>query len=247
MIQHAGLTRIARIAIAFLLLFAIAGASVWSLSSHQSVALADDSDDWDDDSDDDDGYDDDRDRDRSGKGRGSNSESGNSGKGGGGTNSGRGNHDDDEDAGDDDDDREQSLSGDEVWSEDEPIVAIPSVTSVPGTNPDEAGALRIEAFRCTERPTDGDWEKACLDVDDLGKFELEADDGPNRGWFRKIEADATGVLIVEPLPAGRYELDRINGDWCHAEATRVDTGGDLIILPGEITTVWVYTCDIFAK
>jgi LPXTG-site transpeptidase (sortase) family protein len=64
------------------------------------------------------------------------------------------------------------------------------------------------------------------------------------GWVEVAEGttNGSGVLRWTGLEPGTYELDEIGGTWCYASADRTDADGNLVVVAGEETTVWVYNC-----
>lgn len=54
--------------------------------------------------------------------------------------------------------------------------------------------------------------------------------------------DDNGVLSWYGLEPGTYEIDEIGAKWCYASADRTDEDGNLVVVAGEETTVWVYNC-----
>ncbi len=64
------------------------------------------------------------------------------------------------------------------------------------------------------------------------------------GWAEATEGttNGNGVLNWYGLDPGTYEIDEIGGTWCYATADRTDEDGNLIVVAGEETTVWVYNC-----
>ena len=105
------------------------------------------------------------------------------------------------------------------------------------------GTLQVNVLLCPGAADDvTDWAAECAEPVADARFDIEAKDGLLDGWHRDLDADATGVVRVDELPVGRYGLDQIDSDWCHAESDDVDENGDLLIKDGATTTVWIYDC-----
>jgi hypothetical protein len=209
---------VARFAITLLLALGIAAASGWSLIAGTTIVIADDDDDdWEEED-----WDDDDDRH---------------------DNRGRGSRDDD------DDDAYVRSGGNKRTGNGEALILHPAATVTPAKTPvgetsiPQTGGLRILAFRCADRPAGNDWAEHCTVSDSGAWFSVAPKHLLNEiSTTRRVKTDATGEISVESLATGRYELDRVDGDWCYAEATQVDDDGNVIILTGETTEVWVYTC-----
>ncbi|HET9658733.1 MAG TPA: hypothetical protein VFP05_00275, partial [Thermomicrobiales bacterium] len=54
----------------------------------------------------------------------------------------------------------------------------------------------------------------------------------------------SGVLKYTNLANGAYSLDETSGDWCHAEADRVDSAGNVLVADGGNTDVYIYNCSL---
>ncbi len=51
-----------------------------------------------------------------------------------------------------------------------------------------------------------------------------------------------GEATFADLPPGRYDLDDVDGAWCHAESDAVNAEGDVVVEAGVATTVWLFYC-----
>jgi LPXTG-site transpeptidase (sortase) family protein len=56
--------------------------------------------------------------------------------------------------------------------------------------------------------------------------------------------NASGLLTWTDLPDGSYELIEVDHEWCYAESSRSDQSGNIEVVSGEETTVWVYNCGV---
>ncbi|CAN5530291.1 hypothetical protein BH09CHL1_BH09CHL1_08610 [soil metagenome] len=50
-----------------------------------------------------------------------------------------------------------------------------------------------------------------------------------------------GTVAVD-VDAGSYAIDELNGTWCHAESTKTDQYGNIVVNDDEITYVTIYNC-----
>jgi hypothetical protein len=131
------------------------------------------------------------------------------------------------------------------------LAAVSTPTSAPTPMPaatpekEQAGTLRVIAMSCSVVPAAGDdWEEECSQRQSGARFEVKALDGSLTGWFRSFSTDAEGVAVLDDLPPANYRLEQIAADWCHAESDNVDSAGNVIIVGGETTTVWIYNCPL---
>jgi hypothetical protein len=113
--------------------------------------------------------------------------------------------------------------------------------------PAATGMIVVQTFLCDvsagASPPEGDWHNACTSPAPGARFEITGLDGPVRGWRRVETADQQGVLRVGNLIPGRYQLDQIGANWCHAESDGVDDHGNLIVDAGARVSVWIFDCD----
>jgi hypothetical protein len=115
--------------------------------------------------------------------------------------------------------------------------APPAPTPTPGG---PAGSITIHKFLCTGKAVSAyNWSQDC-EVDTTGAgFSLETANGSS---VATGTANPQGRLVFTGLRDGSYTLDETTGDWCHAEADRVDAGGKVIVRNGENTDVFIYNC-----
>ncbi|MGH2552029.1 MAG: hypothetical protein ACRDHN_21790, partial [Thermomicrobiales bacterium] len=50
-----------------------------------------------------------------------------------------------------------------------------------------------------------------------------------------------GTVAVD-VDAGSYAIDELNGTWCHAEASKTDQYGNIVVNDDEITYVTIFNC-----
>ena len=56
--------------------------------------------------------------------------------------------------------------------------------------------------------------------------------------------NSSGILTFTNLSNGAYSLDETTGDWCHAEADRVDSAGNVLVQNGDENNVYIYNCSL---
>lgn len=64
------------------------------------------------------------------------------------------------------------------------------------------------------------------------------------GTTQTIKTDTNSKALFSGLADGTYRLDQVNGDWCKAQADRVDANGNVIVENGGNTNVYVYDCNV---
>ena len=74
-------------------------------------------------------------------------------------------------------------------------------------------------------------------------FALSGFDGANWNPVSTGYTNVNGVLSFTGLPFGLYQIDELDGEWCHAVADSTDENGYLRVEDAE-TTVRVYNCDV---
>lgn len=85
------------------------------------------------------------------------------------------------------------------------------------------------------------WERDCVTERAPAGFSLATADG------RPIAVGTTnsnGQLTFTNLVNGAYNLDETTGDWCHAEADRVDSAGNVLVQNGGQNNVYIYNCSL---
>jgi len=118
--------------------------------------------------------------------------------------------------------------------------ATPSATleSAPAT-----GSILVSTYVCTGVPADTsayDWYGAC-DAGGDYRFLIDPVAGDATD-LHAAETSKTGEATFADLPPGRYDLDDVNANWCHAESDAVNADGDLTVEAGAETTVWLFYC-----
>lgn len=102
-----------------------------------------------------------------------------------------------------------------------------------------SGSITVHTFLCQGR-TDNkyNWEQDCV-VETGILFILETVNG---GELAEGTTNANGLLVFYKLDDGAYQLDQIEGSWCHAESSRVDAQGNVLVANGGNTDVYIYEC-----
>jgi hypothetical protein len=120
---------------------------------------------------------------------------------------------------------------------------VATATSVPATPP-ATGLIVVHVMRCPAGTPAAqmDWEHSCRVADSSIDLQIQATDGPFAGWFQESHLGNDGIARFWALPAGRYRLDLLGIDWCHAESDNVDRNGDLVVVAGDPVNVWTYLC-----
>ncbi len=100
------------------------------------------------------------------------------------------------------------------------------------------GAIIVALYRCEGRADDDyDWYRECDAETRVVDIVLTAPDGTTT-----TVASADGRASFPGLADGAYDVTLASGAWCHAEADRVDNAGNVIVLDGGATGVYIYRC-----
>jgi hypothetical protein len=115
--------------------------------------------------------------------------------------------------------------------------------STPTVTPNQPqGSITVRKFLCQDKSVNAyNWDADCTTESDPIGFSLKTADG------RPIAVgttDGNGVLTYANLANGAYSLDETSGDWCHAEADRVDSAGNVLVADGSNTDVYIYNCSL---
>ena len=54
--------------------------------------------------------------------------------------------------------------------------------------------------------------------------------------------DGDGILRFTRLQPGTYDLQEVDGTWCHAESDSVNAQGQVVVAAGERASVWIFNC-----
>lgn len=104
------------------------------------------------------------------------------------------------------------------------------------------GSITVHKFLCQGKSVNAyNWDADCTAETASIGFSLKTADG------RPIAVgttNASGILKYTNLANGAYSLDETTGDWCHAEADRVDSAGNVLVSNGGNTDVYIYNCSL---
>ncbi len=114
---------------------------------------------------------------------------------------------------------------------------------VPTVSPGQhSGSIAVHKFLCQGKSiSQYNWERDCVTERAPAGFSLATADG------RPIAVGTTnsnGQLTFTNLVNGAYNLDETTGDWCHAEADRVDSAGNVLVQNGGQNNVYIYNCSL---
>ena len=110
-------------------------------------------------------------------------------------------------------------------------------TPTPG---DQGGSITVHKLLCTGKSrSEYNWERDCQPDTGGAGFKLETAGGAP---VATGSANPQGILTFTGLKNGAYSLDETTGDWCYAEADRVDAGGNVLVSNGGNTDVFIYNC-----
>jgi len=116
----------------------------------------------------------------------------------------------------------------------------PATTTVtPGQG---QGSVTVHKFLCQGKSVNAyNWDADCTPETTPIGFSLKtSDDRP----IAVGATNASGILKFTGLANGAYHLDETTGDWCHAEADRVDSAGNVLVANGGNTDVYIYNCSV---
>ena len=107
--------------------------------------------------------------------------------------------------------------------------------------PGAEGSITVVKFLCQGKSDNKyDWEDDCESYGAGAEFELTR---ISNGAVTEGATAANGKLVFANLADGAYALDETSGDWCHAEADHVDASGNVKVIDGGNTNVYIYNCD----
>ncbi len=106
--------------------------------------------------------------------------------------------------------------------------------------PAEGGSITIFKYLCQGKSSnDYDWFNECQLWGEGADFALLDARG---NTLATGTTDGSGKLVFSGLDDGSYGLDETSGDWCHAEADRVDSRGAVIVADAGNTDVFIFNC-----
>ncbi len=114
---------------------------------------------------------------------------------------------------------------------------IPTVT--PGEN---SGSIVVRKFLCQGKSINQyNWDKDCVAETAPVGFSLATSTGQP---IAVGSTNSSGMLTFTNLANGAYNLDETTGDWCHAEADRVDSAGNVLVQNGRENSIYIYNCSL---
>jgi hypothetical protein len=106
--------------------------------------------------------------------------------------------------------------------------------------PGPTGSITVHTFLCSgQEDNDYNWEVDCTNYGDGAGYDLLTAAG------EKVASGTTnvdGILLFYSLSDGGWGLKETTGNWCHAEADRVDANGNVLVVDGGNTDVFIYNC-----
>ena len=107
--------------------------------------------------------------------------------------------------------------------------------------PGAEGSITVVKFLCQGKSNNKyDWEDDCESYGAGAEFTLTR---ISNSAVTEGTTAANGKLVFANLADGAYALDETSGDWCHAEADHVDASGNVKVMDGGNTDVYIYNCD----
>ena len=117
-------------------------------------------------------------------------------------------------------------------------------SSPTATSESSAGSLVVTNYTCVDVPEqrdEFDWFAGCHLLDGSPSYDLVSIES-GAAFSDTVSATSTGELTFAPLDAGTYQLTLSDDTWCHAESDNVDSEGNVIVVPGQQTHVWIFMC-----
>ena len=110
----------------------------------------------------------------------------------------------------------------------------------PAPKPAVGGSITVIKFLCEgKQDNDYDWDEECDSYGGGAEFALTS---VAKGTSTAGTTGTDGRVVFSGLANGAYGLDETSGDWCRAEADRVDANGNVRVENGGNTNVYVYNC-----
>ena len=110
---------------------------------------------------------------------------------------------------------------------------------IPG---ETSGSITVHKFLCQGKSINQyNWDSDCVAEKAPIAFSLKTTAGLP---IAVGTTNGAGILTFTNLANGAYNLDETSGDWCHAEADRVDSAGNVLVQNGGENNVYVYNCSL---
>jgi hypothetical protein len=123
----------------------------------------------------------------------------------------------------------------------------PTPTEQDTSEADQAslGEVIVTTYSCAGVPADKasfDWYGECVPRSEPVNYELAAVD-PAGAEVLSGSSDGSGTAAFSDLAPGTYSLDLLDVSWCFAQSDNVRSDGDLNVVAGETTQVWIFVCE----
>ena len=118
--------------------------------------------------------------------------------------------------------------------------------NVPDKVSDTTGTIVVQKYGCTlpatKRPANFDWFANCSPQTTGVRFTISQ--LVNGQYVPKLAGvtDVNGLLKFTDLAPGTYKLQEVGANWCHAESDAVNAQGDVVVVAGKRSSVWIFNC-----
>jgi len=118
--------------------------------------------------------------------------------------------------------------------------------NVPDKVSDTTGTIVVQKYGCAlpqvKRPANFDWFANCSTQTSGVRFTISQ--LVNGSYVPRLAGvtDINGLLKFTDLAPGTYKLQEVGADWCHAESDAVNAQGDVVVIAGKRSSVWIFNC-----
>jgi uncharacterized surface anchored protein len=118
--------------------------------------------------------------------------------------------------------------------------------NVPDVVTDTTGTIVVQKYGCAlpqvKRPANFDWFGNCSVQTTGVRFTIsQLVNGQYVPTLAGV-TDANGLVKFNSLAPGTYKLQEVGADWCHAESDAVNAQGDVVVVAGKRSSVWIFNC-----
>jgi uncharacterized surface anchored protein len=118
--------------------------------------------------------------------------------------------------------------------------------NVPDKVTDTTGTIVVQKYGCAlpqvKRPANFDWFGNCSVQTTGVRFTIsQLVNGQYVPTLAGV-TDANGLVKFTDLAPGTYKLQEVGADWCHAESDAVNAQGDVVVVAGQRSSVWIFNC-----
>lgn len=111
----------------------------------------------------------------------------------------------------------------------------------PAKQPAGSGSITVIKALCQgNKDNKYDWANDCTPYGAGADFALTS---VSKGTTTSGSTGSNSKLVFANLANGAYALAETNGNWCHAEADLVDASGNVKVVNGQNTNVYIYNCN----